>query len=302
MPANCPLLKDLNLKPVNGSPTTPAPASTASPAPALATSPLAASTGGRVASADTPVPGGSGATPFGLTAAVEEDEYSSDKDMFHWMGDDDGLDFGAPLGSSDKSNPFVSLYPSSCHVSVVPTTSHLPSIPLPSSSSCLVLPDCIQSIPLWLATSSISPNSTTRVAVADTGATYHMFPDKSAFISCKRISNLQVRMGNNSFLPVLGRGTVIISLNSQRVLVRHALHIPGLAVPLYSLRVHLKQSGCSFLGTFEPGMLVYFPSFVLSVDTSSGCHLSYEPLGSSTLLESLHTFNVNALLCFILWN
>jgi hypothetical protein len=35
-------------------------------------------------------------------------------------------------------------------------------------------------------------------------------------------------------------------------------------------------------------MLVYFPSFVLSVDTSSNCHLSYEPLGSSALLESLH--------------
>jgi len=35
-------------------------------------------------------------------------------------------------------------------------------------------------------------------------------------------------------------------------------------------------------------MLVYFPSFVLSVDTSSNCLLSYEPLGSSASLESLH--------------
>ena len=115
-----------------------------------------------------------------------------------------------------------------------------------------------------------------------------MFPDKSAFISYKHISNLQVHMGNNSFLPVLGRGTVIISLNGQHVLVRHALHIPGLSVPLYILWAHLKQPGCGFLGTSESGMLVYFPSFVLSVDTSSNCHLSYEPLGSSASLESLH--------------
>ncbi len=171
---------------------------------------------------------------------------------------------------------------------MVPTASSFPSNPLPSSFSCLVLSDRLQSILLWLAAFSISPDSTTRVAVTDTGATDHMFPDKSAFISYKRISNLQVRMGSNTFLPVLGRGTTIISLNGQRVLVRYVHHVPGLAVPLYSLRAHLKQPGCGFLGTSESGMLVYFPSFVLSINTSSDCHLSYEPLGSSASLESLH--------------
>ena len=286
MPANCPLLKDLNLKLVNGPPTAPAPASADSPAPAA--SPPAASPGGRVASVDTPVSSGSGATPSGLMATDAEDEYSSDEDMFRWTGDDEGLDFGAPFGSPDKSNPSVSLYPSCFHVSVVPTASYFPSNPLPSSSSCHVLPDRLQSILLWLAASSISPDSATCVAIADTGATDHMFPDKSAFISYKRISNLQFRMGNNTFLLVLGRGTTIISLNGQRVLVRHVLHIPGLAVPLYRLQAHLKQPGCGFLGTSESGMLVYFPSFVLSVDTSSNCHLSYEPLGSSASLKSLH--------------
>jgi hypothetical protein len=126
-----------------------------------------------------------------------------------------------------------------------------------------------------------------------------MLPDKSAFISYKRISNLQVRMGNNSYLPVLGHGTAIISLNRQRVLVRHTLHVPGLAVPLYSLRAHLKQPGCGFIGTSDSGMLVYF---VLSVDTSSNCHLSYKPLGAGTSLEVSITFNVGALLPYILRN
>ena len=244
------------------------------------------------------------AAPSGLTAAVEEDEYSSDGDLFCWTGDNDGLDFGVPLGSSDKSNPSVSLYPSCSHVSVVPSTSGLPSFsPFPSSSSsCLILPDRLQSVIRGLATSSISPDSTSRVAVADTGATDHMLPDKSAFISYKRISNLQVRMGNNSYLPVLGHGTAIISLNRQRVLVRHTLHVPGLAVPLYSLRAHLKQPGCGFIGTSDSGMLVYFPSFVLSVDTSSDCHLSYKPLGAGTSLEVSITFNVGALLPYILRN
>jgi hypothetical protein len=37
-------------------------------------------------------------------------------------------------------------------------------------------------------------------------------------------------------------------------------------------------------------MLVYFPTFVLSVDTSANCHLSYEPLGCSAPLSTLHYF------------
>jgi hypothetical protein len=35
-------------------------------------------------------------------------------------------------------------------------------------------------------------------------------------------------------------------------------------------------------------MLVCFPTFVLTVDTSSDCHLSYEPLGHCALLDILH--------------
>jgi hypothetical protein len=95
-------------------------------------------------------------------------------------------------------------------------------------------------------------------------------------------------MGNNSFLPVVGRGTAIISLNGQCILVCNALHVPGLAVPLYSLRAHLKQHICGFLGTFKAGMLVYFPRFVLLVDTSSNCHVSYKPLCRAATLDTLH--------------
>ncbi len=124
--------------------------------------------------------------------------------------------------------------------------------------------------------------------MADTGATNHMFPNKMAFIPYKSISNLQVWMGNNSYLPVLGHGMAIISLNGQRVLVRHALHVPGLAVPLYSLCAHLKQHGCVFLGSYETGMLVYFPWFVLLVDTLLDCHLFYKPLRWAAPLDTLH--------------
>jgi hypothetical protein len=124
--------------------------------------------------------------------------------------------------------------------------------------------------------------------VANSGATDHMFHDKSAFISYRLVINLQVRMGNNSFLPVLGRGLAVISLNGQRILVRNALYVPGLVAPLYSLRAHFAQPGCSFIGASGVGILVYFPTFILSVNTSKDCHLAFKSLGRTALLDTLH--------------
>ena len=76
-----------------------------------------------------------------------------------------------------------------------------------------------------------------------------MIPDKSSFISYHSVSGLNVRMGNNSYIPVLGQGTTIFGLNGKRVLIRNVLHVPGLAVPLYSLRTHMAQPGCGFFGS-----------------------------------------------------
>ncbi len=139
-----------------------------------------------------------------------------------------------------------------------------------------------------MSASSILPGSYCWFTVANSGATNHMFPDKLAFISYKLVSNLRVHKGNNSYLPVLGRGLAIISLNSQRILVQNALHVPGLVVPLYSLCAHFTQPGCGFIGASGVGILVYFLTFVLSVNTSKDCHLSCKSLGRSAPLHSLH--------------
>ena len=36
------------------------------------------------------------------------------------------------------------------------------------------------------------------------------------------------------------------------------------------------------------GMHIYFPDFVLSVDTSIDCHLNYHPIRHSAALSELH--------------
>jgi hypothetical protein len=124
--------------------------------------------------------------------------------------------------------------------------------------------------------------------VANTGATDHMVPDCSAFISYKSVHGLWVRMGNNSFALVLGCGMAIISLNGQRLLIRHVLHVPELWVPLYSLRAHVRQLGCGFVGSHKTGLHVYFLGVVLTVNTSLDSHLAYKPLGKIVPLLSLH--------------
>ena len=95
-------------------------------------------------------------------------------------------------------------------------------------------------------------------------------------------------MGNNSYLHVFGCGLAINSLNGQRILVRNKLHVPGLVVPLYSLCAQFTQPDCGFIGASGVGILVYFLSFVLLVDTSKDCNLSFESLGGSAPLDSLH--------------
>ena len=231
---------------------------------------------------------GSASAPAGLTAAVEPDEVGDEDsaDDFRWYGDDDGADY--------KPNGSVSAYfPSCSRVSVEsppPLASPFGSVQCGDPSASTVSGDDIV-LPSDLVSSllrAVSPGDSLRLVVADTGATDHMLPDRSAFISYKSVRSLRVRMGNNSYAPVLGRGTAIISLNGQRLLIRNVLHVPALRVPLYSLRAHLRQRGCGFAGSFDTGMHVYFPGVVLSVDMSTNCHLSYDPLGKSAPLSSLH--------------
>jgi hypothetical protein len=114
-----------------------------------------------------------------------------------------------------------------------------------------------------------------------------MLPDKSAFISYYPVSGRRVIMGNNSFAPILGHGTAVISLNGKKILIRDCLHVPDLRNPLYSLRAHQRQRGCGFIGMYGLGMHVFFPTFIMEVDTATDCHLHYAPLGRTCGLPDL---------------
>jgi hypothetical protein len=257
---------------------------------------------------------GSPSALAGLMATVEEGDAGNESltESFQWEGDEDGVDF-KPKGSVSFYPPSPNLHPSdrplrlstplripsepSCSwvflASVAPTASYGGSFHNFSPSDADPLPiDIVLPPGLVLALlAAISPDDSTAglwLVVADTGATDHMVPDRSAFISYKAVCNLRVQMVNNSYAPVLGRGTAIISLNGQRLLIQNVLLVPVLRVRLYSLRAHIRHQGCGFVGSYNTGMHAYFPCVVLSVDTSTNCHLSYEPLGKSAPLSTLH--------------
>jgi hypothetical protein len=223
-------------------------------------------------------------------------EYDLDDDVC-WAGNKDSCDYG--VVPKDKQQ-FSAYIPSGSMLSmtfswVIPISS-LPVGTSPgahwvssTTKTCIALPETLLSAIQVLCKSSIQGSRDTQgLVVANTGATNHMLLDASVFISYKRVMDLSVRMGNKCFVPVLGRGTAVFALNGKRVLVRNTLDVPGLALPLYSLWTHLHQRGCGFIGTFEDGFHVYFPSFVLSVDMSSDCHLMYESLGKAVPLGTLH--------------
>ncbi len=94
-------------------------------------------------------------------------------------------------------------------------------------------------------------------------------------------------MGNNLFAPILGTGSAVIALNGKRILIRDCLHVPALCNPLYSLRAHQRQHRCGFIGMHDLGMYIFFPSFIVEVNTTTDCHLSYEPIRRSSTMSSI---------------
>jgi hypothetical protein len=138
-----------------------------------------------------------------------------------------------------------------------------------------------------IAISSLPDGRPLSLLVADSGATDHMLPDKSAFISHRPVVNHRVRMGNNSFAPILGTGSAVFAVNGKHILIQNFLHVPALRNPLYSLRANQPQHGCGFLEMHNLGIYIFFPTFIVEVDTATDCHLSYEPIGRSGTLPSL---------------
>jgi hypothetical protein len=187
------MLAELNLKLITCLPAGGKPA----PAPGPVPSPAPAPTPGRHAAAadasSVSVSSGSSTAPSGLTAAVAPvpspaGNYESD-DNFYWDEDDLGVEYDAP----PKVNMRIAPYSPSCsHIRVISSVSES-AIPLHLQAHQPCLSSALQQLLKTLSfLPVVSPLHHGRLAVADTGATDHMVPDKSCFISYTSISGLSV--------------------------------------------------------------------------------------------------------------
>ena len=118
-------------------------------------------------------------------------------------------------------------------------------------------------------------------ACAESGATDVMLPDFGDFIFYRKCVNRFAILGNETPLPILGKGTAKFSINGKVLIIRNCLHVPGLRSPLYSLQKHKGMPGCGAFSFYDVGSYILFPDFTLRIDDSIDNLVSYKSIGRS---------------------
>jgi hypothetical protein len=231
---DCAIIKQIGLKLVKRTPGNGGDAAsrvghkapTTAPAPAPPTAPAPAAVNN----------GGSTGTPEAFTAATKAKSYDSGNE-FDYKGKYEESVF------TGKTKSNTSLYPHASHATAETTEdTHPPANPPTATTSCrhstssmdptgvcmVQLPKRVIALLNNPPAHSIAFLSTklcpcTSLLIADTGATDHMIPNKSAFISYRPVTGCHVRMGSNSFAPILGTGSAVIALNGKSILIRDCL-------------------------------------------------------------------------------
>ena len=121
---------------------------------------------------------------------------------------------GGPTDSSSASGAplLTDTPPSPMRTNTHPSTD-------PKGVNTVYLPKTVLALLKPTSVRSRDSVTTTSLLIADSGATDHMLPEKSAFISYYPVLGRRVRMGNNLFAPILGHGTAVISLNGKKILI-----------------------------------------------------------------------------------
>lgn len=65
---------------------------------------------------------------------------------------------------------------------------------------------------------------------------------------------------------------VVIHMGKHTAVLQNVLHVPSLRLPLYSIQVHCRSIGCTFVAN-NKGVYLSFPDFILDVDDSHDCLL-----------------------------
>lgn len=103
-------------------------------------------------------------------------------------------------------------------------------------------------------------------AYADSEATDVILTECLPFLSYRKCKKRFITLGDELRLPIAGVGIAKFSLNGKVIIIRNALHIPGLCNSLYPLPKHVNILGCGTFSHHVAGSCILFPDFVIHID------------------------------------
>jgi hypothetical protein len=117
---------------------------------------------------------------------------------------------------------------------------------------------------------------TSHIEIADSGATYIFFARRH-FLTYTPVHGNIIMTANGASIPVLGMGTVSLTINGIPVKIIHCYHAPGLRASIYLIHRHRQTHGCSFLGD-QSGMYLTFGRIFTRVQDEIDCCIQLRPL------------------------
>ena len=109
----------------------------------------------------------------------------------------------------------------------------------------------------------------------DSGASHDLFNSRDNFLSYQDLtgSGKYVALADDSKVPIMGIGTIQITLAGQIVRLNNVYHVPSLDCSLFAIRIHRRRGiGCSFLADHS-GCFLSFPGFTLEIEDSTDVSL-----------------------------
>jgi hypothetical protein len=119
-------------------------------------------------------------------------------------------------------------------------------------------------------------SSVHRTLCPDSGATSTMCPHRDMFRDYVdlRSKGRVVRLGDdNKTIPILGQGTMCITIEGRNIALANTLYVPDLSAILLSSRVLRRIApGCSFVADHK-GCFLTFPNFTFEINDETDCTL-----------------------------
>jgi hypothetical protein len=114
--------------------------------------------------------------------------------------------------------------------------------------------------------------------IADSGANYHMFRERSFFESLQPASGTVLLGDGVTSLNYQGVGTVKCKVGSNILTIPNVRYIPELSESIYSLFQHIQTKDHRLESSYDEGLFVIFPSFhTKAIIGTDDIHLDFLP-------------------------